>query len=423
MMGVYKSFTSLQWVTVTVLLVWIAIQAFALFFMNDMLQWPDARHNYIPNSLWHYNAGSFYPTAHNLYDTYIQAIGYVNYLVVVLHLCGSLKGAMVMNLMMNIGVIGSIFYIGYRFFNIRVACLSVILYCSLISNVFVPLYIMSDLPSLFFSLVGFCLALHKKWFVVVFGGMMLGVAHTMRPYEVAFLVALILYWTMNKRCILLYIIFFIPYFLVICGTGFYSKVQTGQFVTCSTTNGFGMLKIALGDGKTDAGNGIFSDERSPIYQGLSNSYTFAQKDSIWKERAKPGLKKKGLKYLMYVPLRVYKLYQFDSFFVPSTVRFNKKNLSDEERRSTINHKLYQLSLLWNNIIYYTIILLFFFSLFINYKSVFSEKGLFLIILFIMTFGFSVYIAEERYHYPCIFILCLWSAYGLETFLKKRCVIS
>ncbi len=405
--------------TKLVVVLWILSQVIIVLTLNDMLQWPDSARTYIPQAIWHYQSGTFYPTEHNLYDNFIQAIGYINFLVLMLNLFGSFIVVMFSNVLMNIGVICCIYYLANRFFNESVACISVILYCLILSNVFMPLYIMSDLPSLFFSLVGFCLLLNKRWYIVLIGSLFLGVAHTIRSYEMAFLIPTLIYYIIHKVSWKKYLILVLPYCCIICMAGFYSKSQTNEFVTCSTTNGFASIKVALGDGKTDAGNNIFVDKSSPIYQGLPGSYTFAQKDSIWKERARPGIKRNLVKHILYWPYRIYKMYQLDTFFIPSTARFNKANISDEERKASIIHKLYQLGWIWNNFVYIAVIIMFFMSLLLNRNFLMSEKGLLLLVLLIMSCGLTLVIAEERYHYPCVFLLCIWAAYGVDTMLKKR----
>lgn len=405
--------------TKLVVVLWILSQVIIVLTLNDMLQWPDSARTYIPQAIWHYQSGTFYPTEHNLYDNFIQAIGYINFLVLMLNLFGSFIVVMFSNVLMNIVVLFCIFYLAKRFFNETTAYISILLYCLLLSNVFIPIYIMSDLPSLFFSITGFTLVLNRRWYIVLMGALFLGICHTIRPYELAFVVPLLVYFLIHRERWYRYLLLLLPYMGIICLTGLYCKSQTNEFVTCSTTNGFASIKIALGDGKCDAGNGIFSNKSDHRYQGLPNTYTFAQKDSIWKERAKPGLKKNMVKHILYWPYRIIKFYEFDTFFIPSTARFNKANISDEERRATFSHKMYQVGWLWNNLMYLTIFILFFCSLFVNRKAIISEKGLFLLSLLMMSFGFTLMIAEERYHYPCVFLLCIWAAYGVDTILKKR----
>lgn len=414
----FRKFDYLQKITLIVVTIWIITQLVVVLKLNNMLQWPDARMNYIPNSLWHFEHGTFYPTAHNLYDNYIQSIGYVNLLVVLLHLFGSFKAVMMVNVLMNVGIVECIYYLGKKFFSKKVACVAVLLYCLLLSNLFIPLYIMSDLPSLFFSLLGFCLVLRRRWIWVIVGGLLIGYAHTVRFYEIAFVLPLLYYMLKNRYKWYLFFLFLLPYFGVIHSTGIYSRNQTGIYVTSATTNGFGLVKIALGNGKGDVGNKIFSDTTNPNYQGLPDTYSFAQKDSIWKERARPGLKSKALIYTLYFPARVKKLFMRDTFFIPETYRFNSNSCQNAAIGARCE-ALYRLGILYNNLIYYIVIFFFVISLCMCRKDIFLSQGIFLAILSIMVCGFAGYIAEERYHYPCIFIMCLWGAHGIDYVLHKN----
>lgn len=396
--------------TKAVFLLWVIAQLIIVLTLPDhFLQLPDARNSYIPNSLWHWQHNTFYPTSHNLYDIYIQSLGYVNFLVLVLHSFGSFKAVMLINILMNIGVVACIYHIGSFFFNKNVGFYAVMLYCLLLSNTFVPIYIMSDLPSLFFSLLGFTLALRNKWYAVFLGGLLLGICHTIRPYEIAFVIALIVFFLMNKRKWVVYILLLLPYVSVIHAAGLYSEKQTKTYVTCSTTDGFGLLKIALGDGKTDAGNGIVSDKADPHYIGIPDSLTFAQKDSLWKAKAMPGLKEKGFKYIINFPLRLLNILKFDTFFVPHPLRFFQADTPMEEIRNSSYHKLWKVGMVVNNIVYWIILLLFVIAVFVMRNRILSESGIILLILVVMFCGFAVYIAEERYHYPCISLMSIWAA--------------
>ena len=201
--------------------------------------------------------------------------------------------------------------------------------------------------------------------------------------------------------------------------GFYCKSQTGEFVTASSTNGFAMIKIALGDGKKDAGNTIFFDKSNPYYQRLPDTYTFAQKDSIWKERAKPGLKEKWFSYMLQMPNRMIHLYKLDSHFIPSLIADDSETaLHSSKDKTKAKIKFIFYNTLYS-LVYYITIIVFAISLYIRRKEIMTEKGLLLLALIIMTCIFSVIISEYRYHYPCIFLICIWAAFGIDGIFIKH----
>ena len=408
--------------SIVVAILWVIAQIVAFVFFQDIEQGNDPK-SYISHAMQHYHAGTWYPTKANLYDIYIQALGFVNWLILLFRAFGpSIKAVMVVNIIMNVAILYEIYYLSKQFFSLNVAYIAVILYCLIFSNTFIPIHISSDLPSLFFILTGFILALNPKWQIALLGALLLGYSHSIRPYEMAFMVSLLVYFWLHKMPWQRYVLLLVPYFAVILAIGLFSKVQTGYYVTASTSSNYAMVKIALGDGKADAGNGIFYDKESPIYQGLPDK-TFAEKDSIWKERAKPGLKKNGLKYLLFWPKRVFDLYKVDCFSVPSLVSADQIKVRDAAK----DRKKAQIEFVfWKSLysfVYFITLVLFVISLYVNRKSIISEKGLFLLILFVLTCEFSLLISEDRYHYPCVFILCIWAAYGIETkTLKKRDIV-
>lgn len=415
LISIIMQIKKLQKLTVVVFILWIIAQAIVAFVFQDIDQWLDGK-NYMRHALYHYQNGTLYPTAHNLYDIYIQALGFVNWLVVVLHIFGDIKGNLVMNVLINIAICCETFYLAKRFFNEKVAYYAVILYCLISSNLFMPLHINSDMPSLFFGLTGFCLALNKRWYFLLLGSIFLGYTHSIRPYELAFLVPLFGYMIIHKYRWYKYLLLIIPYVLIIYGIGSYSKSQTGVFITASYTKGYGNLKIALGNGKKSADNDIYYVKSHPLYQGLPNTYTFIQKDSIWRERAKTGMKKNRLNYILYWPNRVLHLYKVDNF--PTLFLIRGENALVGNKTPILKKGL----IIILHIGYYLSLLLLFISLYINRKSYLSEKGLFLLMLFIMTCGFSIFGSETRYHYPCIFLICIFAAYGADTILENKKLI-
>ena len=67
--------------------------------------------------------GSTYPSMANLYDDYIHAPGLVNLLAAVYWAFGTFKANYVLNLLLNVGVLAEVYYLGKKVFNQRVACL------------------------------------------------------------------------------------------------------------------------------------------------------------------------------------------------------------------------------------------------------------------------------------------------------------
>ena len=68
--------------------------------------------------------------------------------------------------------------------------------------------------------------------------------------------------------------------------------------------------------------------------------------------------------------------------------------------------------------YYALVVLFFYTLYRKRKDILSQKGLFLLILLLGTAGTCLFTVEVRFHYPYLFCLVLWAAYGLSRYLHR-----
>ena len=72
-----------------------------------------------------------------------------------------------------------------------------------------------------------------------------------------------------------------------------------------------------------------------------------------------------------------------------------------------------------NIIYYAILCLFAYSLYLNRKSILSIKGVLLLFLLIGTGATVLFPVMPRYHYPFLFVIIIWAAYGIESIINKK----
>ena len=69
--------------------------------------------------------------------------------------------------------------------------------------------------------------------------------------------------------------------------------------------------------------------------------------------------------------------------------------------------------------YYLVVLLFGFSLIINRKRIFSYQGGLLVITALALGYATLSIAELRFHYAFVFVMVLWAAYGVDTWVQRR----
>lgn len=408
----------LQSLTVVVAALWIVVQIVILVLgWNHTLQ-PDSV-EYTTNAKFSYEHGVLYPSIYNLYDRFTHAPGLVNFLIVVYAIFGTFKAAMILNLLMNVAILYEIYYVAKFFFNDKVACVSVLLYCIIIVPLFVPLHILSDHPSYFLFLTGFCLSLQKKWYWVVLAGVCYALSYTIRPTVLAYLVASVVFLIVNKRSYRYYLYLLIPYIGILYGIGKYFENKIGIYTNTSHISGYGMMHSA--NEKTWAGPDM-SFDRDPKNSGYianADKLTFAEKDSIWKTRAIQWVKDNPKRYALLAPQRFFRCYALDYWSLQDAFEDNQyENAihSPNPEKALRNLRLKQMMV---SVPYYLVLLLFVIALIINIRSVFTSKGIILIITALYTGTTFFLLAEHRGHYSFLFPMVIWAAYGVVNIKRKK----
>jgi hypothetical protein len=105
-----NKYMTIKKATLIVFALWCLLQLviMVVYFNHELV--PDSA-KYISDALQSLTTGTPYPSQKNLYDTYIFAPGFVAYLTIIIRLFGTYKAAMIINLLMNIGIVwGGILY-------------------------------------------------------------------------------------------------------------------------------------------------------------------------------------------------------------------------------------------------------------------------------------------------------------------------
>ncbi len=401
---------------------WVLLQIVFIILFWDVEQGNDQL-GYIRHALDSYANNTTYPSMLNINDQYLQSPGMVNYLILQHAITGTETFSIdkFLNVLLNIGILANIFYLTRYFFNQITAYLSVIIFCLLPTNVFAPIWILSELPYLFLALTGFSLSLNKKWFPIVGASILFAIAHTFRPLILAFIVTIVVLYVIERRRAWSYICLLLPYILLLYGIGTYNKSRTGQFVTSSTTGGYNLIMTANDEAKLYADFSIFYDPTNLAY--IPNPYqeTFAKKDSIYKARAVEWIKNNPDKYAKLYVIKLFRLWSGDTWSYPVFGNWDDylyilKQPESERGRLTCIRRAIQFI---EGLPYYLLVLLFLFSLYKQRGDIISSKGLFLLLIGLGTAGTCLFIAEVRFHYPYLFCMVLWSAYGIYNMMQPK----
>ena len=378
---------------------------------------------YVSNAIHHAKVGMPYPTAFNNNDIYIQSPGYVNFLALLYSIFGSYRIALVFKVLFNIAIIGEIYYLAKTFFSQRTADVSVILYCLMPVNVFVSISFYNELDYLFLALTAFCLCIWKKRLWIIFvAGFLFAYAHTIRPIEVVLILCILIYFFVKKCNYKQYLALFVPYVLTLLLFGSYCKSQTGYFITTSTVTGHNLIFIA-----NDESNGGQPHELKLHYLKGKIGYIpnmekvhFAKKDSIWKNGGVNWIKKHPLHYIKsYIHGATLIMFRNDSWSIPKLSPYDDIEEVNKMPNPKQAHLVLYARQFAYSLVFYITLFAFAWSLVKNRKNLLSLKGLFVLIPFLTVMGTSLLGTETRYHYPFMFAMILWAAYGLNDKALKK----
>ena len=401
-------------ITFWTLAVWVLLQLFVVILYWNSGQGPDAQ-GYMRNALQCFAIGSTYPSVQNIYDQYLQSPGMVNYLLLQ-HICfgtTSFSIDKVLNILMNIGIVFNIYYLARRFFDLSTAYISVILYCLLPTNLFAPTGIQTELPYLFLAITGLSLSLNRNGWLVILASLLYGLAHTFRPLVLAFLVVSVVVYLIEKRSLRYYFLVVVPYLLVLYGIGIHNKANTGYFVNSSTTGGYNLIMTANDRALARPEFSIFDDSTNIAYIPNRQSLTFAEKDSVYKTRAIKWITEHPFRYMVLYVEKIGRLWSGDTWSIPIFSQWDNydyiRTLPNPGNRVLIRRLIQAIE----GLPYYVLVFAFLITLYKRRREALTLKGVFFLLVLLGTAGTCLFTVEVRFHYPYLFCLVLWAAYGIR----------
>jgi hypothetical protein len=370
-----------------------------------------------------FEVGEWYPSGKDLYTSFIWAPGFVNYLILQLHLFGTLNANLFSNLFMNIAIVAEIYYLGKRFFSKKTATLAVIIWCFLYSNMMIVVPAGTEIPFLFLSLTAFCLCLHPQILFLSMAGLLFALANWMRPLAIIFLAGAAIYMLWKKYAPVHYLSLLLPLLLLVFLVGKMTERQIGHFVYQSTTSGFNLIMTANDKAYGGVATSLTKDSTSAVFIAGEEELTCFQRDSIWTARAVRWIKAHPARFGMLFVKKLAGLYVEDSWserpilggdgFVDSYV------VAGKVEKSAFIARVVQMGL--KSLTYYFALVAFCYAAVTSFrrKTWLSEKGILLFILLAGTLAICLFSVTPRYHYPYLFVVTLFAAAGVETFLARR----
>lgn len=342
--------------------------------------------------------GEPYPVASKINEyAFLWNIGAINITALSLRLFHSITPLLVFYALLK-GVTSWLFYaVTKEIFGKRTAFIALLLYVLYPANYGESTSLLSELPFIFFILLGMYLSLVRK--LSLFGGMMMAIANWFRPMAIIFILAMILFFLYKwRRSIKLLIGYSIMITIIGCAT----MHRTGLFLYKAKTGW-----MALTDYSTNN-----SSESLSIHERTDLNVT--QKDSAWQSLFFDWLKDHPKEYISQMPSKLVNTYVSDNVnmctFIPN--KTTKDYMYEEVSMSSIVNAFPKCSVVqWltiiNLIIYYCLLITALFSLFYYNKNttLLPVSTIILGTLLLLFVGHG----EARFHQPFMPFFIMLSA--------------
>lgn len=312
---------------------------------------------------------------------------------------------------MSWGIAAELFYLREKIFNERTAYLSLICYSCLYSTWMYILPMATEIPFLFLMLAALCLCLKSRPFYIILAGCCLAIGNWMRPLAIIFILAILMYMYAYRYPRKHYDCLFIPAMVCVLVIGSYTYNKIGYFTFQSSTSGYNLLATA-----NNMANGGFIMSKEHY---LENEIPFSIKDSIWYDKATKWIKQHPDKYAKMYLFKIAGLYSHDAGIDGFVWKdLTKINYSQAQLYGKSYTSFFLIKAL-KSTVYYLVMLSFGVTIIKKRKEIFSRKGILPIILLLGTFVTCLFPVMTRYHYPFLWVIILWAAYGISTFMGKK----
>lgn len=373
-----------------------------------------------------YLSGGWYPMQKHIYDMYIWNLGVINWLVFQWNIFGTDKLNMFFNMLMNIGIIYFIYWLAKRFFTPRTAYISVIICCLLYSSIWSVLPAGSEIPFLFFSLLAYCIAIHaidlkgekevQYILLLICAGILFAVSNYIRPLVVVFILSLFVYMFVKKVRWFTYLLVLLPYIAINFCIAKVNYQRVGYHIYQAETTGVNLMMTSNDRAYGGVYNELFDDSTSTCYIKDMDILTFAEKNKIWVDRSLEWIKQHPFQYAKLYVIKMFSLWVEDSWAERPIL--GKLGFSARAREAqSIDDYLWlakqAIFLVLKSLVYYILLVVFVISVWKNRSEILSPKGYFLLLLLIGVLVTCIFPVCARYHYPFMFALIIWAAYGLE----------
>ena len=352
--------------------------------------------------------GEPYPIVSKLNDyPFLWNIGAINITAVSLTLFHSITPLLVLYSLMK-GMTAWLFYaLTKKLYGLQAAFIALIIYCIYPANYGESTSLLSELPFMFFIMLGIYLSIIKN--IPLLGGMMFALANWFRPMGIVFLIALLIFFLFKWRKSLKLVIGYVAMITIIgCSTMY----RTGLFLYQAKTGWMALMD--------------YSSNHTPESMQVRDNtkWNVAQKDSVWQSIFFDWIKDHPSEYIQQIPTKLVNTYVSDNVnmctFIPE--KADKEYMYEEVSMQTLINRFPKLSAVqWltvlNLIIYFCIIICALCSLY------YYNKTHYLLPIGIIVLGTLLLLfvghGEARFHTPFMPFVIILSAIFINKTLWKE----
>jgi hypothetical protein len=272
---------------------------------------------------------TFYPAPHNLYDSYIVAPIYINFLSLVLRIYHHPLMIHIVNIVLNLLQAFLIYAITRLLFqNERQSKIAVLLYMAFLTNLGIIFYNYSELLFGVLLLFSFYLYLNDTPVSAIISGAILALACNTRPIGLALFISILILGIVvffHERHIAsrtLLVLGSCLFTLLIIGET--TKLHMGYFVPLPTN---GACNILIG--ANDDANGSFTDR---VFQpgkaghlDHPDSLTVFEKENICRDAAFKWIAQHPWRWAALVPAKFFHLFGRDDWTIPALLNTDRWN--------------------------------------------------------------------------------------------------
>lgn len=362
-----------------------------------------------------YSKGMWYPMEEHLYEAFIFNPGYVNFLVLQLHIFGTFLYNGIIGLVLNIILLLAVRTIVGSLVGERARQWATIFFCLLSSNWFFVVLTLTDL--LYATLLFLSLALiQKRCGLLLLSALLMCYANYTRPLFVVFVIPILLYmlyrrfgWGRIATYLGSYAVFTALLTLAVLNN------TAARGTAGGTTLGFNLAMGANDKMNGTMNHAVFEEGNYGYVEGPMTVY---DRDAFWRAGAIEWIKGHCPKYLLYAPVKLFRLWWGD--YYPYGPLYGEQMMNEHTTKADAIWRAVRVVAF--SLVYYVVMVLFALALWKLRRRLLGYWGIFLIPVVLGSAMHMVLYGAPRYHYPYMPIVIMYASMAALMLEKKTHLI-